>query len=383
MNNISIIELASDFSKLIVEKKRKLPYHINLIDEIGANENAHSKIFIKIISFEENGKYPFFELFIEFLGDEFKKINIISPKFTFEKFRIDGLIRDEKGKYAIIIENKIHDAIDQEKQIERYFKILLEQGFSENEIYVLYLTLKGGSPSENSFALNKRNNHYKEINFKNDIITFLKEYILPFCRVKDELLINSIKQYIDHLDGILNQREIDLKMNKELTKELLEKLKITDESTKYEKLSKVYQTIKEIQDVSFSLNEYCESEIKRELFDWKYKIQQRFNGKEIVTNIEDKRNNKFFYVGIKLKYNNQEFSCSIGMNDYYSPPYYGVSVRGCKEVKNSVLENFFEEKLNSFNLHVSPRWYSYKTTELPTVFEEFEVFCDKVIELIN
>ncbi|NOQ28329.1 MAG: hypothetical protein GQ564_23450 [Bacteroidales bacterium] len=386
MNNTEtsqIIELASYFQELIRKQKDKAPYHINLIDELRANENAHSRIFIKLIQFEENGKYPFLELFLKFLGGEFSKIIVAEPIFTAEKDRIDALIKDDKGRYVIIIENKIHEAVDQEQQLERYLKIMLDKGFSENEIYVLYLTKKGGSPSEDSFSLDRRKCRYKEINFKDDILPLLKEQILPICRVKDELLISSIQQYIDHLNGLLNQRTIDYKMKEELTKQLLEKLNI-DELNEYEKLSKVYDTIEEVQEVSSCLNEYCASQIKKAFFDWKSNIHQKFNKKEIVTNIEVLKNDKYFYLGIKLKYNNQEFSCSIGMDDYFTKPYYGITVRGCTiEEKDSKIESFVQDNFKSDKFGTSPRWYGFRRSELSTIFTEYEMLCQKVIKLID
>ncbi|PXY03104.1 hypothetical protein DF185_03165 [Marinifilum breve] len=381
LKDVDIIKLASDFSKWQQKKKDELPYRINLIDEIGANENAHNRIFVKIISFEENGHFPFLRLFLNFLGDEFGKIKIVKPIFTVEKFRIDGLIRDVDGKYAIIIENKIHDAVDQENQIERYQSILKGRGYKESEIYTLYLTLKGGSPSENSFALNKRNSNYREINFKDDIIPLLEKHILPTCRVKDELLVSSIKQYIDHLNGILNQREIDFKMNKELTDSLLEELEINKATEKYEKLTKVDNALKEIENVASCLKEHYESVIKEELSDWKKKIKSDFINKDFVSNIDDTKNKKYFYLGIKLEYKEVEFSCSIGMDDYYSEPYYGITVRGCsKEEKNETIEEFIKDIAELKGFGESHRWYAYRRTKLENVITEYLEFCRKVIE---
>ena len=53
---------------------------------------------------------------------------------------------------AIIIENKIF-AGDQSKQLERYFEIIKQEGFED--IRIIYLSLYGEEPSEQSIGLLK------------------------------------------------------------------------------------------------------------------------------------------------------------------------------------------------------------------------------------
>jgi hypothetical protein len=71
---------------------------------------------------------------LDFINNENKHnfsfdTNIIKkPILTYEKMRIDGLIK-ENNKYAIIIENKIHNAIEQEHQIGRYIEKCKKIGF--------------------------------------------------------------------------------------------------------------------------------------------------------------------------------------------------------------------------------------------------------------
>ena len=70
----NLINLKEDFIKLRIEKNSKLPHQINLIDELHANENAHSRIFLKILCFKENNRYPLFELFLNFFKSIIQKI---------------------------------------------------------------------------------------------------------------------------------------------------------------------------------------------------------------------------------------------------------------------------------------------------------------------
>ena len=59
---------------------------------------------------------------------------IRNPQITVEKRRIDLWIR-ERGKYAVIIENKVRDADDKIKQIERYIDMTIEEDYNEENIY--------------------------------------------------------------------------------------------------------------------------------------------------------------------------------------------------------------------------------------------------------
>jgi hypothetical protein len=180
---LQLFDIVPGFRNLLEEEKRKLPYSINLLDEIHANENAHSRILRKLLMFPETmvGKtrYPVLELFLKYLGHPFADLELIKPVITAEEARIDLLIRDRD--YSIIIENKINGAVDQDEQLQRYVDKLKTAKVVEDHIYILYLTAEGGSPSESSFpeALRKRFClRYREINFRYDVYRFLKESVL-------------------------------------------------------------------------------------------------------------------------------------------------------------------------------------------------------------
>ena len=51
------------------------------------------------------------------------------------------------GNYAIIFENKIYDANDQEAQLSRYIDKTKECHFDENNIFVVYLSQIGNEPN--------------------------------------------------------------------------------------------------------------------------------------------------------------------------------------------------------------------------------------------
>lgn len=61
-----------------------------------------------------------------------------------EEKRIDILIKIDNPKYkkAIIIENKINDACDQDNQLARYYEMLTNEGYTV--LKIPYITLYGG-----------------------------------------------------------------------------------------------------------------------------------------------------------------------------------------------------------------------------------------------
>ncbi|MDO9154368.1 MAG: PD-(D/E)XK nuclease family protein [Paludibacter sp.] len=385
-NIYEILKLSSDFMNLFNDKKKHLPYRINLIDELRANENAHSRIFIKIISFVENERYPFLEMFFKYLGLDFERINVKNPLITAEKNRIDALIQDKQGKYAVIIENKIHGAIDQPEQIEKYINILKKSDFRLEHIYVLYLTKDGGSPSENSLPLNilkEIENRYKEINYKENILPWLEEYILPSCRFKDTLLITAIQQYIDHLNGMFQKRIIEKNMNQELKVHLANELGINSIANSYEKLAILGSEIEKISNINDYLGELQKDIVKEIFSEWQFKIKQKYP-LDIVSNaIGENFSKDYLFLGIKLQYQGIYFACAIGMDNFSSKPYYGITIRDCSDSKNTLIEKFVNEVFKNNELDQSPRWYGYRISEFANVYNEFMNICDIVVNKLK
>ena len=99
---------------------------------------------------------------------------------------IDILITN--GKQAVIIENKLGDQ-DQEKQLCRYYNVLKDRGYSD--IHLLYLTLDGRDPSDDSVG---------NLDRKLKLISY--EELIPWLescqkRAYDEPeLRESVKQYL-------------------------------------------------------------------------------------------------------------------------------------------------------------------------------------------
>jgi hypothetical protein len=251
---ISLLEFLDGFKKVYDREEKKIPYHINLIDELHASENAHSRILEKLLCQQEpiNKNYEILESFIQYISEisgiekDFRNIDVKEPLITQETERIDLWIR-ETNKYAIIIENKVNSAIDQDKQIERYINKTKDH-FDLKQIYVLYLPpTYGKEPGEESWGNYYNSDIYRRrylnLSFKDDILPWLKNHVLPNIRLKDIFLSSALEQYIDHLEGLFSLRTINNKMNMALQDFIKEKLGLKDNEP--EKSLKIVQKKKE------------------------------------------------------------------------------------------------------------------------------------------
>lgn len=202
---------AHDSYKKLIEKRSA---DINLIDLLHCNENAHSRILKALLDYN---KESFRKSFAQRTGlpkdFDLKDANIYL-EYPAKEGRIDIYIYKE-NEYAIIIENKINGAQEQHEQIDRYVETALEK-YDKDKIFCLYLTREGGYPSENSLkekaaTLNfDRNKPYDkksrliQINYRVDILNWLKDDVLPNIPYKDKSLIDGLNHYIDSLNNMFN-----------------------------------------------------------------------------------------------------------------------------------------------------------------------------------
>lgn len=205
-------------------EKLKLPYHLNIIDELHINENGHSRILMRLFCYRnEKGEYEFLKSFIDYIqsnthSGEFKRIKIENPSITQELQRIDLWVRDKS--YALIFENKVYEAVDQDAQLHRYIEKTKDDGYNTNDIFVIYLPQNYHEPNEQSWGKYKKafESRFAIIPFQDDIIRWLKEDVLPNIRYKDQYLFSAITQYIDYLEGLFSLRTINKQLNMNIQK---------------------------------------------------------------------------------------------------------------------------------------------------------------------
>lgn len=233
MDDKHLLNLAKEISEII---NRNRVYNANIITELHANENAHSRILRMFLQYDDGKKeYPILRKFLEI--PKVKKIfgnkGFKNPVFSNEQERIDVLI-EEPGSFAVIVENKIKGATDQERQLERYIESVNGHDVPYDNIYAIYLTDSGDKEvSDVSFTdvakkylgYNDENDigRFVPMNYRYDILPWLEKEVLPNCIEKEELLISALKQYIDYLKcmfGIIENEEQKILIMEKLKKEL-------------------------------------------------------------------------------------------------------------------------------------------------------------------
>lgn len=278
-----LLNFASEFSSLKEEEQKKLPFHLNLVDQLHINENAHSRILMHLLSYKnDNGKYVFLTSLIDLIKEmqsgDFGKITIESPQITQEKERIDLWVRD--NDYAIIFENKIYNAADQDAQISRYINKTKEglRNYREEDIYVVYLSQYPKEPELQSWGEYKDSfrSRYVNLSFCYDILPWLKGKVLSNINHKELFLQTAIIQYIDYLEGLFKIRNIDKPMNMELNKLIEQHFKLSDESAK-DKIRIIQKPAQEIDDLSSQMKALLESYRQNIYETWKKKTEAKYS----------------------------------------------------------------------------------------------------------
>ena len=249
-----LLFFAKQYANLYNKEKENFPYRLNVINELHDDENAHSRILIRLLQYKDKGEYTWLKFFISRMGDV--NIKISNPEIKTEHNtgdgRIDGLIW-ENCKYAIIIENKIWNAPDQENQIDRYVKYVNQHIKVKYEnIYVIYLTLNGSKIiSEYSLSDQTRKrlgNRFIPMSFQDDIIPWLEDDILSNCKVKEKCLGSAVYQYIDYLKDRLGQLDYQKQAQKNALKQILTDMNIAEN----------YKELKELANaLGNEVNELC------------------------------------------------------------------------------------------------------------------------------
>lgn len=375
------------FNEIYIKEKECLPYHINLIDELHADENAHSRIFAKLLRFKVNDKFPFIEKFLNVVCG----FKLTTKKPNIKKVdscgRIDIPIFDDN--YVVVIENKVTDkAPDQNNQnggqLARYIETI-EKNYGRNlkDIYVIYTPKYSREPSDDCW-INKENFSYKNdfnqrfcsLSYRDVIYPWLKNDILPLIDKKDVYLCSALEQYVDYLEGMFSIRTIDKEMNMKLQEFIKNELGIEDDKPEEaikslsEKETELNNAINQIQLLK---NSYQKQILIREFDDWREQIPNKYKN-SIRYNYND--TDKYFYLSVIFEFNGKDFACGIGKDELVDNKIYsGISVRGTKKEEKYDSISILSKELFP-NEEESPRWYVLKQTKVENAYRDF-------IEFIN
>lgn len=181
-----------------LEEKTHSPILGNLLDPRGTHcqgELFYSKFLSEISNCGVDTK--------KFSPQEYSSVFVELEKYTTHG-NLDILItnRFHECRFAILIENKIY-AVDQHKQLERYYDYLQNSDF-KNNFLLIYLTVSGYPPSE--MSINK--NLYEELlskkrlinlSYKNSIVNMLNSSIPHIQAENVRAIVNQYLQTIKKL----------------------------------------------------------------------------------------------------------------------------------------------------------------------------------------
>ena len=275
----NLIRFISEFTNAYEREKVALPYHMNVIDELHINENGHSRILFQLLKYKNTKEeYEFLEYLLHYIRKKNKSfdINIRKPNISQEIERIDLWIRDTD--YAIIFENKVYNADDQELQLSRYIDKTKDKHYDEDKIYIVYLSQLGSEPSEYSWGNYKNSfkERYVNLSFRDDILPWLKEYVLPNIRHKDYNMQCAVVQYIDYLEGLFNLRTNNKKMNMNLNRMIEDYYKLDKCHDDQERVSLLSSKIDEINNLIKQM-ELTQNVYRKKIYEsWKQDTRKRY-----------------------------------------------------------------------------------------------------------
>lgn len=378
-----LMKFATCFQEAITAERLKMPYHINVIDELHINENGHSRILLKLLQFQDKmGEYVILQSLLQYIkkythSTAFSQIEIRNPHLTQEEARIDLWLRDNETGYAIIFENKVYDAVDQEEQLARYIDKTKAEGFSKDKIFVVYLSSDAHEPGNQSWGKYREEfrERYVNLSFREDILSWLRGSVLPISSNNDNVyLYTSVVQYIDYLEGYFNLRTINKLMNMNLDNLIIKQFELGKFSTDKERIKVLQDNINDMNEVIKSM-ESLQERYRQSIFEeWKKKTKELFpelqpceRGEfaDVSLTLDGKKADIFINSNSRL-YCQLEFSPSLPQED--------------RNILGTCIENLKDILPDRDNLHV---WKYFSPHEYDEVFQLFIEVVDRCKQIAS
>ena len=415
---VNISKSLIEVREKVKEEMEKLPPQFNILNLIRRKnsegrlltyEPYNSNLLYQLLNIKKKN-INFVKLFLEFMNGKFEnKIdlnNIIweNVEAKNEYKNIDLLIRYKKY-FAVIIENKI-GYHDRDRQLEKYYNTMLEEGYGNN-IHIIYLTPYGDNPSENSLPEEyyKKELYGKFANIRHAEIGYWLEGILKrqefsFLNNEDKennkkdykLLKSALIQIIDNEksisgeneEGDMTETEIKKVLKENLFKELETKGKLTEsELDKYIEMfdkakdllvkEKIPIITKKYLKFTKEINKYLNKNIKYELK----------SDKDIINNVI----NENFATHIYFKVNKIEIKIGssywIEKNNDIGSDYLIIIPKEDKSIKNKLKNNIKKFPNLEFEDQEENNRYYYEIDINNDKPEEIANAIDKLYELLK
>ena len=384
-----LLDLAKSYNEEREQKLSELPFFYNILEEVRVNENAHTRLLMRLLQYDP-ARTDFFKYlegkgFAE--GKDFASPKKMSkPKITVEKYRIDGLIQKE-GEYAIIIENKVCGAVDQEGQLERYIdKCKKDLKDDLEKVYILYLVNSPGQePSEQTWG------KYTPMDFKGRyLVLSYTEDIIPWLerlrntldmetddREKTELLRSGITQYLEYLKQLFTTNQYK-EMEKELRRFVEKELGLDKESVPEGKKDLLKKEVQSIDRLKSVLNELlCNSYVNC----WRADLKENYSSIRQFSQDDE----VYPKAGIYMQIDGVEFPVLAEFAIEESRACIGI---GCHEEEEDKIKTKLDErtkdglkeKAQMRNFGRSKFWYCWRYVEPDKAMEKFDELVDVLAE---
>ncbi len=383
-NKLQHIEEALAFSNnladLFEQEIKKLPYHVNLLDIVEPNENDHSRILGQLLKQNKNGVYEILDSFLEYCLNNRtdKRLKSQKPRITCGAKMIDLLIVD--SGFAIIIENKIYDAVDGKAQIAHYInQVKSDLQCDFKDIYVIYLTRDDSKEvSKQSWILkdtdysDEFSERYFPLTYRTDILPWLQEAVLPNVRLMDVFLKSAIEQYIDCLEGMYKIRKINTTMNSEIEKQIITFLELNDNPE--QNLKKINAQIDQLTQTQDKLREIKRNFQKQCFNNWISLIKIKFPDYEIVDKSDSMSYPK---IGIKMEYKGHPLNVLIEF-DNHDKVYYGIGRHYASQDLIPEVKEKFKTILTGYR--TNSWWYGFRYMPVNEIGDAYIEFVKSVIK---
>ena len=167
-------------------------------------------------------------------------------------------------------------------------------------------------------------------------------------------------------------------MNQELKDNLAYTLNLNGILDTYEKIRLINSQNEKINVVQSFIVELQKDTIQDLFEEWSLRLKDTYPNK-IVTNVNEPTTNSYLFLGIRFNYRETDFACAIGLDNFSSQPYIGLTMRNCTDNKEPIIEEFVNNNLNTNELNSSARWYGYKLTDFDHAYSELTEICDEVM----
>ncbi len=381
-----LLDLAKSYNEEREQKLSELPFFYNILEEVRVNENAHTRLLMRLLQYEP-ARTDFFFKYLK--GKDFASPKKMSkPKITAEKYRIDGLIQEE-GKYAIIIENKVCGAVDQEGQLERYIdKCKKDLKDDLEKVYILYLVNSPGQePSEQTwgkYTPKDFKGRYLVLSYTEDIIPWLERLrntldMETDDREKTELLRSGITQYLEYLKQLFATNQYK-EMDKELRRFVEKELGLDKESVPEGKKDLLKKEVQSIDRLKSVLNELlCNSYVNC----WRADLKESYSSIRQFSQDDE----VYLKAGIYMQIDGVEFPILAEFAIEESRACVGIGYHeeeGDKigtKLDNKLAKQDLKEKVQMGNFGRSKFWYCWRYVDPDKAMTKFDELVEALKEL--